>query len=194
MALIKCKECGSKVSTDASACPQCGAKVVIPPTAAKKPRKWLRILVLVVLVWPLVILAFRSPDSAAPAAKSPTTVQASARSSAPAQPPAAPSKKVDPADLVKIVSYSARKGGFKNVMIVTFKLRNDNPYPVKDFQIVCGQYGQSGTELPATFDTLYERLEPGQTKTFKDVNMGLIHPQSVRFNCSIAVASNATKH
>jgi len=27
MALVKCKECGSKVSTKAAACPQCGAKI-----------------------------------------------------------------------------------------------------------------------------------------------------------------------
>lgn len=35
MALIKCKECGNDVSTEAKACPKCGAKVVVP--RATKP-------------------------------------------------------------------------------------------------------------------------------------------------------------
>jgi hypothetical protein len=43
----------------------------------------------------------------------------------------------NPADQVKILSYSASKGGFNNVMILTMKLRNDNRFAVKDFQMVC---------------------------------------------------------
>lgn len=34
MALVKCKECGHEISTKASACPQCGAKL-------PKPKLWL---------------------------------------------------------------------------------------------------------------------------------------------------------
>lgn len=36
MALIKCKDCGNDVSTDAKSCPKCGANIVLPK-AAKKP-------------------------------------------------------------------------------------------------------------------------------------------------------------
>jgi hypothetical protein len=94
----------------------------------------------------------------------------------------------NPADQVKILSYSASKGGFNNVMILTMKLRNDNAFAVKDFQIVCANYAPSGTELPASFGTLYEKLEPGQTKTFRKINLGLMPPDSETFKCAIAVA------
>jgi hypothetical protein len=59
-----------------------------------------------------------------------------------------------------VIDYSASKGGFDNVMILTMKLRNDNSFAVKDFQIVCANYAPSGTELPASFGTLYEKLKP----------------------------------
>ena len=44
-------------------------------------------------------------------------------------------KHFDPADKIKILSYSAYPGGFGNVMIVTMKLRNDNSFAVKDFHV-----------------------------------------------------------
>jgi len=94
----------------------------------------------------------------------------------------------NPADQIKILSYSASKGGFDNVMILSMKLRNDNPFVVKDFQIVCANYAPSGTELPASFGTLYEKLEPGETRAFKKINLGLMPPDSSSFKCAIAVA------
>ena len=36
MALVKCHECGSDVSTEASSCPKCGAKVKKPTSGAAK--------------------------------------------------------------------------------------------------------------------------------------------------------------
>ncbi len=47
MALIKCKECGNEVSTEAKNCPKCGAKI---------PKKWgpLRIIFGVLLVFVLI--------------------------------------------------------------------------------------------------------------------------------------------
>jgi hypothetical protein len=94
----------------------------------------------------------------------------------------------NPADQIKILSYSASKGGFDNVMILTMKLRNDNSFAVKDFQIVCANYAPSGTELPASFGTLYEKLEPGEIKAFKKINLGLMPPDSSSYKCAIAVA------
>jgi hypothetical protein len=39
MALMKCRECGSDVSTSAGACPKCGAPVVTAPGALKRIAK-----------------------------------------------------------------------------------------------------------------------------------------------------------
>ena len=39
MALVKCKECGAAVSTQAAACPKCGAPPPPPPPLSAKPTK-----------------------------------------------------------------------------------------------------------------------------------------------------------
>jgi len=43
MALVPCKECGNEVSTDARACPKCGAK-------QPRSKRWLVVLLVVVAV------------------------------------------------------------------------------------------------------------------------------------------------
>jgi len=65
MALVKCKECGEKVSTKAKICPKCGAK------APKKTSlfTWL-VLVFIVLV---VFVANQTPTSTSSAKKPPTS-------------------------------------------------------------------------------------------------------------------------
>lgn len=50
MALIKCHECGKDVSTEAKACPSCGAKVVLPKKKSRMGRLFLYALVGVILV------------------------------------------------------------------------------------------------------------------------------------------------
>lgn len=106
------------------------------------------------------------------------------------RPPEVP-KRPPAADAVRIVKWNLTRGGFDNVLLGTFTLKNDNPYAVKDFQIVCGQFAASGTELPVMYAKLYQRLEAGQTKTFKDVNLGLMHSQARTYNCAIAVADQS---
>lgn len=69
MALIKCKECANQVSTDAKACPQCGAEV-------KQPLSRLKVF-FIAIVGVVLFMAFQSDKTAQPipVAKSPTPEQ-----------------------------------------------------------------------------------------------------------------------
>ena len=59
MALIKCKECGSEVSSKAKTCPKCGIRVAV------KPRSYSR-LIGVIFFGAVVYFAFSNPPSDAP--------------------------------------------------------------------------------------------------------------------------------
>jgi len=48
MALIKCHECGKKVSTEAAACPSCGA---VPRVPISKPTNWGRWVLIIGAAW-----------------------------------------------------------------------------------------------------------------------------------------------
>lgn len=75
MALIKCKECGKEISTQAASCPHCGAVRFVPKTKAKTSGcTWL---VLVVLGVPVLIAIFAGSSgqrstTPQPSAESPT--------------------------------------------------------------------------------------------------------------------------
>ena len=77
MALVACKECGSEVSTDAKACPKCGATVGARQYGCGT-------LVLILLVGLLLVGLFSKPDFA-----SPDRTESTALKSLPPLPPGA---------------------------------------------------------------------------------------------------------
>jgi hypothetical protein len=62
MALIKCRDCGNDVSTEAKACPKCGAKV-IPPKPPKRPTSPIAKVVGGVLLAGFVVAAILGPQA-----------------------------------------------------------------------------------------------------------------------------------
>ncbi len=95
MALTKCRECGGQVSTEATACPHCGAPVrpLSPaqgaPRSAKRPRRTWPIIVATVVLLALWI-SHESSRRSPPANSEPTAAAASSPAAAPASQPAAP--------------------------------------------------------------------------------------------------------
>lgn len=63
MALIKCHECGKKVSTESSACPACGAAVKIPPPKSARKISKVYWVGLIVLVGGIGFLSKKEPQS-----------------------------------------------------------------------------------------------------------------------------------
>lgn len=73
MALVKCKECGSEISTKAESCPKCGAKI------KKKGMGCGSLLVIVILAF--IVIAMITPST-------PTSTSSSAGEAAPSTAPA----------------------------------------------------------------------------------------------------------
>jgi hypothetical protein len=112
--------------------------------------------------------------------------------------PAAPSPKVAPSveqakaavDGLKISSQSWRRGGLGSNALVTFTLRNDNAYAVKDIEIACTFSRSDGSRL-----TERKRIIPDAVvnmksrKTFARLHIGYVNINANKAKCA-AVAAN----
>ena len=86
---------------------------------------------------------------------------------------------------LKLEDFSWGTTAFDTVMEATFVIRNDSPHDVKDIVMRCRSFGESGTQLGTHTGTIYEIVQKGETRTFKDFNMGFINRQAVRARCNI---------
>ena len=75
--------------------------------------------------------------------------------------------------------------GFGTVFVGTFTIKNPLPFPVKDLRLGCVLTAPSGTQVGSVGDTLFERLEPNQSRTFRDVNLGFMRNQANSANCTV---------
>jgi len=91
----------------------------------------------------------------------------------------------NPQDYVFVVDFSWEKGGFGSVMLASFTLKNELPWPVKDITVACTLTAPSGTLVSTSLATVYERIDAKQSKHLTEVNMGFIHSQSSRASCQV---------
>lgn len=90
-----------------------------------------------------------------------------------------------------IINSKGRREGFGNVLVMDMTVRNRSLSNLKDFVIVCEAMGASGTVISTAKRTLFEVVKARSEKSFKDINMGFIDPQSKKSNCEIEYASVA---
>jgi hypothetical protein len=197
MALIKCHECGQEVSTQAKACPTCGAQV-------KKPSgvRLVLFLLAVLGVFGLVALMTRDhpvrdqqiqPPPSAPAPLTPEQIRG--QPEAAREMPAVP-KPISPAEQQRKlkeevinatdIKMTWEKSGFGSVLIADVTLTNKNAHPIKDVELFCVILAESGTELGRQRHTIYESFIPKKTKTVRQTNMGFIHSQTHKVGCVIS--------
>lgn len=155
MAMIKCKGCEKEISSNAKVCPHCGE----PAPKKTSLVTWLFLILLIVFGIGMVSDNSNSSVVATP--------------------------KEEAKNLVKLESYEWSKGGFGNVLMADFKIKNDSQYTVKDFEITCIHYGKSGTEIDSNKKVIYESIEPSKTKKIKEFNMGFINTQANNSSCEI---------
>jgi len=108
--------------------------------------------------------------------------------------PAAPQQAapVEPAavNALKISSQSWRRGGLGSKALISFTLRNDNPYAVKDIEIACSFTRQDGSHL-----TDRKRIIPDAVvntksrKSFSQVHIGFVNVYANKAKCA-PVAAN----
>lgn len=92
-----------------------------------------------------------------------------------------------------VLKYQWGKGGFDTVyMLYSIKIKNKNSFPVIHITVGCDQIAPDGTVLGTLVKPLYQRLEAGETKTFRGINMGRLFDQSAeRSACMVIRADSA---
>jgi hypothetical protein len=187
MALISCPECGRQVSDKAPTCPTCGAPIALqsttpspiyvsaPPAPRKTNVSCLQGGCVILLVLFLIgLVAGECGKGSSSSGSSPTPSA-----------PLSPSREDVATQNVELVDFSWKTGGFDNIMMATFVVRNNNDFAVKDITIRCNHSAKSGTEIDSNTKTIYETIAPKKKRTFRDFNMRFIHSQAASSRCQI---------
>jgi hypothetical protein len=90
---------------------------------------------------------------------------------------------------MRISSQSWRRGGLGSKALVTFTLRNDNSYAVKDVELACAFSRRDGSHL-----TDRTRIVPGPVgmksrKTFAALHVGFVNVNASKAKCALVTAS-----
>lgn len=161
MSTTTCKDCGNTVSTDAAACPKCGAPI-------KKKTSWLTLTVGAVFAFLfLSVIMVDRPET-------PT-------STTPAKP--------DPVRQLKF-DYKWNLGGFGNVMLLhRVRIQNPTDINLKDPLIRCSLYAASGTSVGNTQTVIYQPLRAKGRISVNEINMGIVNNQAKTASCRIVMAT-----
>ena len=100
------------------------------------------------------------------------------------QPTAQASKvKVEPVELVDGWGWRYEHDMFLKVSSVIVK--NNTKEDIKDFEIVCGSYAESGTRIDSNTREQFKIIKAGQSLTLGTVDMGFLRNQVKQVGCGI---------
>jgi len=94
-------------------------------------------------------------------------------------------------DRMKISSQTWRRGGLGSKALVTFTVRNDNDYAVKDVEIVCAFTRRDGSHLTDRSRVLADTVSMKSRKTFARVPVGFVNVNADQASCSLVTARRA---
>ena len=89
---------------------------------------------------------------------------------------------------LRISSQTWRRGGLGSKALVTFTLRNDNDYAVKDVEIVCAFARRDGSHLTDRSRVLADPVSMKSRKTFARVPVGFVNVNADQAKCSLVAA------
>jgi hypothetical protein len=94
-------------------------------------------------------------------------------------------------DRLKISSQTWRRGGLGSKALVTFTVRNDNDYAVKDVEIVCAFTRRDGSHLTDRSRVLADSVSMKSRKTFARVPVGFVNVNADQAKCLLVMARRA---
>ena len=94
-------------------------------------------------------------------------------------------------DRMRISSQTWRRGGLGSKALVTFTVRNDNDYAVKDVEIVCAFARRDGSHLTDRSRVLADTVGMKSRKTFAHVTVGFVNVNADQAKCSLVTARRA---
>src|SRR5262245_41914085 len=108
-----------------------------------------------------------------------------------ASPTAAENAEAAELDRLRISSQTWRRGGLGSRALVTFTLRNDNDYAVKDVEIACSFSRRDGSHLTDRTRVLSDTVDMKSRKTFARVHVGFVNVNAGQAKCSLVAARRA---
>jgi hypothetical protein len=107
-----------------------------------------------------------------------------------AQPPSpVEAQATDPLEHLRITRQSFRRGGLGSKALVTFTLRNDNDYAVKDPEILCAFRSQDGSYATERRRTIHDTVNTRSRKTFPNTLIGFVNIKASDAKCSLLAAN-----
>jgi hypothetical protein len=91
-------------------------------------------------------------------------------------------------DRLRISSQTWRRGGLGSRALVTFTLRNDNDYAVRDVEISCAFSRRDGSHLTDRTRVLSDTVSMRSRKTFAHVHVGFVNVNAGQAKCSLVAA------
>jgi hypothetical protein len=99
----------------------------------------------------------------------------------------------------KIKSLPPKENALKNINLESsltrsefntisgdFMISNKSKYIIKDIEITCNSYANSGTLIDKNIRVIYEIISYNDSKKIKDFDMGFINSQSEKFQCFVS--------
>jgi hypothetical protein len=96
-----------------------------------------------------------------------------------------------PVNGLSISSQSWRRGGLGSRALVTFTLRNNNDYAVKDIELVCTFARSDGSHLTDRRRVISDTVTMKSRKTFAHVLIGFINVNASRAKCAPVAANRS---
>jgi hypothetical protein len=111
----------------------------------------------------------------------------------PATPASIPRAAADapPVDGLSISSQSWRRSGLGSKALVTFTLRNNNDYAVKDIELVCAFARADGSHLTDRKRVIPDTVTMKSRKTFARMPVGFVNVNASRAKCALVAASRS---
>jgi hypothetical protein len=94
-----------------------------------------------------------------------------------------------PLDGLKIVSQSWRRGGLGSKALVTFTLRNENDFAVKDIEIACSFTRRDGRHLTDRRRIIPDTVNMKSRKRYAGMLVGFVNVNANKAKCSLVTAS-----
>ncbi|TYO67831.1 hypothetical protein FXV83_03425 [Bradyrhizobium hipponense] len=143
-------------------------------------------------VWMLLPLSKGNSARGEPIyAELPSVEEAAASAKPAAELPPSTTQAAAELDRLRISSQTWRRGGLGSKALVTFTLRNDNDYAIRDVEIVCAFTRRDGSRLTERTRVLADIVSMKSRKTFAHVPVGFVNVNADQAKCSLVTARRA---
>jgi hypothetical protein len=121
------------------------------------------------------------------AAAKPTVI----KSPPPAPKPAPQAVEVDEPAVEMVKGWGWRTKSDLFLELVNVKVKNNTSTDIKDVEIYCVAFAESGTRIDSNSRTQFKVIKAGETLNLGTIDMGFLHSQVDKQNCSIKTHSKA---